>query len=70
MKLQAIPFGVSERLNELVNNLAEMQEAKEKNANMIDLSSVKFVTPLSILPLAVYANNNGLLHRKTVLLTS
>ncbi len=60
MKLQAKPFGISDRLDELVNNLSEMHNALQNGENEVDLSSVKFVTPLAILPLAVYANNNGI----------
>src|SRR5450759_1486091 len=60
MKLQAVPFGVSERIVELVNNLSEMEDAFGKGTGTVDLSIVKFVTPLSILPVALYANNFGL----------
>ena len=60
MKLQAKPFGISDRLDDLVNNLSEMHNALQNGENEVDLSSVKFVTPLAILPLAVYANNNGI----------
>ena len=60
MELQAKPFGISERLNELVNNLSEMQRTLQKGKKEIELSNVSFVTPLSILPLAVYANNNNM----------
>ena len=37
-----------------------MHNALQNGENEVDLSSVKFVTPLAILPLAVYANNNGI----------
>jgi hypothetical protein len=60
MELQAKPFGISDRIDELNNNLAEMEEAKFHGAQEVELSRVNFVTPLSILPLAVYANNNDL----------
>jgi hypothetical protein len=60
MELKAKPFGISDRLHELINNLSEMQNAFQKGKEEIELSTVNFVTPISILPLAVYANNNGM----------
>jgi hypothetical protein len=60
MKLQAKPFGISDRLDELVSNLSEMQKVSENGECEVNLSKVNFVTPLAILPLAVYANNNGI----------
>ncbi|MCW4017379.1 MAG: hypothetical protein NWF00_01635 [Candidatus Bathyarchaeota archaeon] len=60
MEIQAKPFGISERLDEVANNLAEMEKALLKGKREVELSTVKFVTPLSILPLTVYANHNGL----------
>jgi len=60
MELEAKPFGISDRIDELISNLAEMEKAKFQEAQEVELSRVNFVTPLSILPLAVYANDNGL----------
>ncbi len=60
MQVIANPFGISERIDELIKNIAEMEKAINSGKKSIDLIQVKFVTPLSILPLAVYANNNEL----------
>ena len=38
MKLQAKPFGISDRLDELVNNLSEMHNALQNGENEVDLS--------------------------------
>jgi hypothetical protein len=58
MKLEANPFGISDRISELIDNLEEMEKAKLEGKKEVNLSTVKFVTPLSTLPLAVYANSN------------
>lgn len=58
MELRANRFGISDRVIELVENLVELENAKLDGASEVELSEVKFVTPLSILPLAVYANQN------------
>jgi hypothetical protein len=58
MKLEAKPFGISDRLDEMINNLSEMQDVLDDGEDEVELSTVNFVTPLSILPLVVYANNN------------
>lgn len=58
MRLQANRYGISERIHEIIRNLAELETAKLEGASEVELSEVKFVTPLSILPLAVYANDN------------
>jgi anti-sigma regulatory factor (Ser/Thr protein kinase) len=60
MKLEAKPFGIFDRLEELAINLSEMKKAILKEKTSVDLSTVQFVTPLAILPLAVYANHYGL----------
>lgn len=60
MELQAKPFGISDRLDELVSNLTEIAKAKSEGCTEIELSKVGFVTPLAILPLAVYANYHGI----------
>src|SRR3989337_2237307 len=58
MRLQANRYGISERIDELIRNLDELETAKFEGASEVELSEVKFVTPLSILPLAAYANDN------------
>jgi hypothetical protein len=60
MRLQANHFGISERIAELIINLEEMENAVNRGKNTVNLTDVDFVTPLSILPLAVYANHNNL----------
>jgi len=60
MKLLANPFGISERIDELINNLEELENAKIKGSRKVVLSRAKFITPLSILPIAVYAIDNEL----------
>lgn len=60
MQIQANCFGISERLTELRQNLSELELAKEKGKDKVKLTKAAFITPLSILPLAVYANNNGI----------
>ena len=60
MKLLANPFGISERIEELVDNLEELETAKLKGLNKIELSQAKFITPLSLLPIAVYAVDNNI----------
>lgn len=58
MKLIANPFGISERIAELIENLEELERAKLERTREVELSTAKFITPLSILPIAVYAVNN------------
>lgn len=60
MKLEASTYGISDRITELIANLDEMKTAKSKGTKEIELSKAGFITPLSILPLAVYANYNKL----------
>lgn len=60
MELQAKPFGISDRIDELVRNLSEMKKAWLKDETEVELSRVNFVTPLAILPIAVYANHHDL----------
>lgn len=59
MQLQATPYGISKRLDELINNLAEMQEALDAGNDEVELDA-QFVTPLSTLPLAVFANKTSM----------
>jgi hypothetical protein len=55
----AVKFGISNRLHELAKNLSEMIDAKSNRETEVELSTVKFVKPLSILPLAAYGNQYG-----------
>jgi hypothetical protein len=49
-------YSISKRLLELVENLSELIDAKSNGKSEVELSTVEFVTPLSILPLAAYGN--------------
>jgi hypothetical protein len=60
MKIQANRYGISERVKELVANLEELEYCKHNDIPVIELSNAKFITPLSILPLAVYADYNDI----------
>lgn len=53
-------FSISDRLRELKKNLSEMAEARQQQESEVELSSVRFVTPLTILPLEAYAKHYGL----------
>jgi len=53
-------FGIEERLKELERNLSEMADARSRGESEVELSSVRFVTPLNILPIKSYANHYGL----------
>jgi hypothetical protein len=57
--------GISNRLHELVRNLTELVVAKSDGKSEVELSTVEFVTPLSILPLAAYGNHYGVTIRCT-----
>ena len=59
MELQG-SFSISDRVNELAENIFEMEQARINGESEVELSTVKFATPLAILPLAVYANHYGL----------
>ncbi|MGA2308479.1 MAG: hypothetical protein ABSG57_02885 [Candidatus Bathyarchaeia archaeon] len=51
-------YGISERIDELVQNLEELNSALRNDIPYTDLCRADFVTPLSILPLAVFASHN------------
>jgi anti-sigma regulatory factor (Ser/Thr protein kinase) len=51
-------YGISQRVDELVQNLKELDEALHEDKRHADLCKAEFVTPLSILPLAVFASHN------------
>jgi hypothetical protein len=53
-------FGISQRIEELISNLEELEKAKFRGLREIELSRAGFITPFSILPLVVYAINNKL----------
>lgn len=55
MELRA-RFGISERLDELVNNLSELDGARLNNQSEVKLYAERTATPLAVLPLAIYAN--------------
>jgi hypothetical protein len=58
MKIQASTYGISDRLTELIGNLQEMEQAKKEGTNEVSLTKASFITPISVLPLAVYATHN------------
>ena len=60
MKILANSFGISERIDELINNLEEMENTKCEGCGEVELSKASFITPFSILPLAIYAIDNNL----------
>ena len=47
----------SKRLVELISNLRELDDARRNSIGHADLCEVSWVSPISILPLAVYANH-------------
>ena len=49
-------FNIRDRLEELTNNLDELETAHFRGEQVVELSTVDFVSPLSILPLTVQAN--------------
>jgi len=53
-------FSLSDKVTELAKNVSEMEQARIMGQSEVELSTVKFVTPLAILPLAVFANRYGL----------
>jgi len=52
--------GIYNRIEELIDNLAELETAVHQKKKSADLCEVEFVTPLSILPLATFACQNGI----------
>ena len=52
-------YGIYKRLLELAENLSELIDAKSNGKSEVEISTVEFVTPLSILPLAAYGNQYG-----------
>ncbi|MBN2487840.1 MAG: hypothetical protein JXA98_02295 [Methanosarcinaceae archaeon] len=53
-------YKTPERLVELVKNIKKMHESIGNDAPCASLSEVGWVYPISILPLVVYAHNNGI----------
>jgi anti-sigma regulatory factor (Ser/Thr protein kinase) len=51
-------YGISQRIDELAQNLRELDDVLHKGKGHADLCKAEFVTPLSILPLAVFASHN------------
>lgn len=60
MELRANAYGISERIDELITNLRELENAWEDGTTTVNIDRADFVTPLSLLPLVVYANNTGI----------
>jgi hypothetical protein len=54
-------YNTSKRLSELINNLKDLHATVVDGKNSCELCPVGWVTPISILPLAVYANNHNIL---------
>lgn len=52
-------YGISERIEELISNLRVLDDALHEG-NQVDLCRAEFVTPLSILPLVVFAYHNNI----------
>lgn len=48
------------RLIEMVNNIQKIENAISNDLPSVSLSKVEWVSPWSIFPIAVYANNNGI----------
>lgn len=59
MQIQA-SYGISKRIDELINNLEELESAVHNSDSQVDLCKVKFVTPLAILPLVTFAYHNNI----------
>lgn len=60
MNILANSHGISDRIKELISNLEEMEKAKNNEIREVALAEANFITPFSILPLAVYAMDNRL----------
>jgi hypothetical protein len=60
VKIQASTYGISDRLTEVIANLEELEQAKNNGNSEVNLTKANFITPISILPLAVYANHNNI----------
>jgi hypothetical protein len=53
-------YSTSKRLLELISNLKELHQTAVDGKNISEMCPVRWVTPISILPLAVYANNHAI----------
>jgi hypothetical protein len=51
-------YGISKRIDEMIINLKELDDALRKGQKQAELCKVGWVSPLSILPLAVFANKH------------
>jgi hypothetical protein len=60
LKILANPFGITDRIHEVIDNLKELDDARIDGESEVDICQAGFIKPLSILPLAVYANESGL----------
>ncbi len=54
----SLEYSTTKRLVELIGNLKELAIAKRRRTKSVDLCEVGWVSPISILPIAVYANNH------------
>lgn len=60
MRIQANPYGITERIYEVIDNLKELEDAKNDGMSTADICRADFIKPFSVLPIAVYANNNDI----------
>jgi hypothetical protein len=60
VRIEATWNEFSDRINELINNLSELEDTICDCSFSAELSKISFVTPLSLLPLVVYAYDNNI----------
>ncbi|HLC76848.1 MAG TPA: hypothetical protein VJH04_01450 [archaeon] len=53
-------FSTVDKLNELINNIHAMDVALEDKQKYVSIKNIEWVSPISILPLVIYAKSNGL----------
>ena len=53
-------FSTVDKLNELINNIHAMDVALEDKQKYVSIKNIEWVSPISILPLVIYAKTNGL----------
>jgi len=53
-------YGIFNRIEELIDNLEELENAVLSGDKYVELQEVNFITPLSILPLAIYSCQNNI----------
>lgn len=47
MKIRANPYGITDRINELIDNLHELEDAKNDGMPVVDLCHAEFIKPFS-----------------------